>query len=378
MPTPLPTEADSLLVPPDADEVRFLGRGVISAIRPPEGLSPLQTVLMEAMFDALTGHPIDLGVEAIDPAAFAVGLARRNEAFRVRIVQVMILGALVLRPLPEEVAARVEAFARELSVADGMLGVVRDYAAGSFSLAAQDFDRNGYTAAWGDTAQATLHVSTGLEGPWATASDDAELAGRWRALEALPPGTLGRRVSELYRARGFAYPGTPGSAPPLLAQHDWVHVLADYGTTVESELEVFALIARASDDPRGFSLLAMVVSLFETGYLQAGAGLFEAFPGQLSRAGVATRVADAMRRGALVAGSVDFLGTDWFEVAHLDLDQARAHFGIVPKSAAARAAGSVSPWEPGGISPYQEQCGREAAAAAGLPYDSFGARASVP
>ena len=128
---------------------------------------------------------------------------------------------------------------------------------------------------------------------------DPELAARWCALELLPADTLGRRVTELYRARGFAYPGLPGSAPPLLAQHDWVHVLADYGTCVESELEVFAFIARANDDPRGFGLLAMVVSLFETGALAQGAGLFEAYPGQLSHAGVAVRLADAMRRGAL-------------------------------------------------------------------------------
>ena len=97
------------------------------------------------------------------------------------------------------------------------------------------------------------------------------------------------------------YPGRPGSAPPLLAQHDWVHVLADYGTTVESELEVFAFIARANDDMRAFSLLAMVVSLFETGYLRTGAGLFEARPGT-SRGARGDRVADAMRRGALVKG----------------------------------------------------------------------------
>ena len=60
-------------------------------------------------------------------------------------------------------------------------------------------------------------------------------------------------VFRLYQSRGFVFPGLPGSAPPLLAQHDWVHVLADYGTTVESELEVFAFIARANDDMRAFS-----------------------------------------------------------------------------------------------------------------------------
>ena len=31
----------------------------------------------------------------------------------------------------------------------------------------------------------------------------------------------------------------------------WIHVIADYGSTVESEIEVFGLIARADDDPAG-------------------------------------------------------------------------------------------------------------------------------
>jgi hypothetical protein len=191
--------------------------------------------------------------------------------------------------------------------------------------------------------------------------------------------SLGRRMWEFYRARGFVVPGRPGSAPPLLAQHDWVHVLADYGTSLESELEVFAFISRANDDPRGFSLLAMVVSLFETGYLWAGAGLFEAAPGQLSKDGVAVRVADAMRRGALcrdaVSGSdsVDFLALDWFDLAPLPLEEVRSRFGLVPKSDAASAAGSVGPWEPGGISEYQVARGRELARAAGRPYRAFGA-----
>ena len=125
---------------------------------------------------------------------------------------------------------------------------------------------------------------------------------KWCALEALPVGTLGRGVADFYRDRGFVYPGLPGSAPPLLAQHDWVHVLAGYGTTLENELEVFAFIARANDDPRGFSLLAMIVSLFETGNLATGAGLFEANPGHLHETGMAVRIADAMRRGALMRG----------------------------------------------------------------------------
>jgi hypothetical protein len=377
VPTPLPPTDQANLRPPGADEVALLARGVLTAIRPPSGHTEFQRILVDAAFEAMTGHAVPLDPEPIAADTFAEGLARRTEAFRTRILQTMILGALVLRPLPPEVAAQVERFARELSVDDGMLRVARRFAEGQLGLAAVDFDRNGYTSDWTPERAGALHAD-GLEEAWQQAVDDPALAERWAGLEHLPADSIGRRMWEFYRARGFAFPGSPGSAPPLLAQHDWVHVLADYGTKVESELEVFAFIARANDDPRGFSLLAMVVSLFETGYLETGAGLFEAFPGQLSRDGMAVRVADALRRGALTHGpddapDIDFLALDWFALAHRPVQELRAELGVPPKADAAVRAGSVGPWEPGGISEYQHATASEAAAAAGLIYESYGA-----
>ncbi len=377
-PIPLPSVLDQDLTPPDGDEVAFLGRGVMWAISPASGPTEFQTLLMRAVFEAMTSHGFDAAsVSPIDAGQFAVGMARRNAAFRTRIVQIMILGALVLRPLPVEVAHRITDFASALSVDDGMLEVARNFAVGDLGLAAVDFDRNGYTSDWSPARTEALHA-TGLAEAWALTSNDDELASRWEALGDLPAGTLGRRVWEFYRARGFAFPGRPDSAPPLLAQHDWVHVLVDYGTKVESELEVFGFIARANDDPRGFSLLAMVVSLFETGYLAHGAGLFDAFPGQLSHEGTAVRVADAMRRGAMSHGlehepDVDFLGIDWFLLADRPVEVLREQFGIVDKSPAALTAGSVGPWDVGGISDYQYRTARAAADAAGLAYDTYGA-----
>ena len=145
-----------------------------------------------------------------------------------------------------------------------------------------------------------------------------------------------------YRARGFTFPGRPESAPPNLAQHDWVHVLADYGSTVESEIEVFGLISRANDDPGAFSLLAMVLGLFETGYLYGAAkGFFEYDRGHLSRDvdRMAVRLADATYRGAMLAthlnetgrGSkaTDLLATDWFAHADRQLDEVRADYGLL-------------------------------------------------
>ena len=377
MPFPAPEVVD--LEPPAADEVAAVARGIMAAIRPPAGHTEVQQLLIGAAMDALTGHRVDVAALApIEPEPYALGLARRNEAFRTRVVQFMLLGALVLRPIPPSVVERVGTFARELSIDDALLAVARQFAEGHLGLAAFDFERNGYTADWSPEKARVLHTSRELAGAWDQSVADPELAARWAALEGLPVGTLGRRLWEFYRARGFVAPGNPGSAPPLLAQHDWVHVLADYGTRVESELEVFAFIARANDDPRGFSLLAMVVSLFETGYLATGAGLFESVPGQLSRHGMAVRVADAMRRGAVSHGldghpDVDLMAVDWFTLADRQVDELRDAFAICPKDARAVAAGSVGPWEAGGISEYQDRTGRAAAAREQRGYEAYGA-----
>ena len=373
MTVPLPSAAEADLHPPGPDEVAVLCRGFVSAAAPPGGLTEVQRLLLEATVPAMTGYPATLDGEPISADDFAAALARRDEMFRSRILQNMVFLALLLRPLPAVVADQVERFAAALAVEEDMLAVTRRFAAGTLGLAAIDFERNGYTAGWDGAGAEVLHTSQTLDSAWAPDVADPALAARWAALEELPAGTLGRRVTEMYRARGFVYPGRPGSAPPLLAQHDWVHVLAGYGTTVEAELEVFAFIARANDDPHAFSLLAMVVSLFETGYLRSGAGLFQYDQGHLSRTGMATRVADAMRRGAICPGSNDFLRTDWFAVADLPVEEARRRFGIPPKSAEALAAGSVGPWEPGGITPFQVRSGTAMAEQEDRPYDSFGA-----
>ena len=379
MPVPLPGADITDLRLPGPDEVELISRAVVTAVTAEDGLTETQRLLIKSVFSAMTGHPAVFDGHPLAPSELGEALRHRNEAFRTRIVQIMVLVGLVLRPIPEEVADRISRYASELSVEEGMLEVARRFASGNLGLAAFDFQRNGYTSDWSAEDAASLHTSAGLASPWDFDVDDSELAARWRSLERLPENSIGRRVTDFYRARGFSYPGLPGSAPPLLAQHDWVHVLADYGTTVESELEVFAFIARANDDPHGFSLLAMVVSLFETGYLRSGAGLFESSPGHLSQSGMAPRVADAMLRGARCEGSVDFLrGVDWFELADLTVEGARRHFGVIPKSVDAVEARSVGPWEQGGISPFQLQSGMRLAESEGRPYEAFGARVAEP
>src|SRR5438067_8257646 len=121
----------------------------------------------------------------------------------------MVLAALTLRPLPREVADRIADFARELCVDESMIGVARQFASGSLGLAAIDFERNGYTSEWRADDAHALHTSTELASAWDASVHDPGLAARWAALETLAPDSLGRRVWELYRSRGFSFPGTP-------------------------------------------------------------------------------------------------------------------------------------------------------------------------
>lgn len=375
MPVPFPTDATVDLSPPGRDEAVALARGAIGAISPEGGPTDLQRMLVHAITKSMTGHAVELdGLEPLGPEELASVLARRNETFRTRIVQVMVLCSLILVPLPEDVADRVARYAAELGVDEGMLRVARRYAQGNLGLALIDFERNGYTADWAPEHAAQLHTSRVLDDAWQQVGNDPALARRWRDLEQCAPGSLGRRVWEFYRCRGFAFPGLPNSAPPYLAQHDWVHVVTDYGTKVENELEVFTLIGRAIPDLRGFSLVAIVVNLFETGYLASGAGLFQYDRGHLSGTyvaeGMSERMADAMYRGAKCGR--DLLAVDWFAYGDWPVREVQQDLAIPDKSMTARAFGSKGPWEPGGISAYQLDCGRKLAAAENRAYEAYG------
>lgn len=73
------------------------------------------------------------------------------------------------------------------------------------------------------------------------------------------------------------------------------------------------------------------------------------------------------------SGETDLLGNDWFMYADWPLADLRAHFGLPRRSELAIASGSVTPWERGGISPFQYAAGQNAAAARGEEYQSYGA-----
>jgi len=401
MPVPLPPEGD-LLPPPDKDEVMITSRACVTAARGPDGLTDLQYHIWAAHIPSMTGIHVNPDyLEPMGPEEFAEAMRYRDKGFRIRMVEVMLLTAFVLDPVPYEVIDRIGDYARELSVDVGMIQIARDQCKGARVLVDMDSARAGYSArndpaASNDRsnpsptpAPPTPAASTGADATTDATTDavidpviDPALAARWESLGDLAPSTLGRKVWEFYRSRGYRFPGTAGSASPYLAQHDWIHVLAEYGTTVESEVEVFGLISRANDDPAGFALLAMSISLFQSGTIGAN-DVFGRERLDLTRNSrkIGIRLADAMYRGAIVAanfGGQDLLAVDWMSMADRDIDEVRSLMGLPAKSFVTLEHGSVGPWDEGGITSFQLSAGRSLAAELGEAYDSFGASVAGP
>jgi hypothetical protein len=332
---------------PDAATILAVARGCVGAASPDGAhLTPVQTSVVHALTEAMTGFDVDF--DGLDPIAaddLGAALADQAPAFRTRIMQVIVLAELILHPIPSDVARRVEEYSCAIGVQEDLVRVARHYAEGHLGLAAFDLRRTGYLERWKPETASALHTKTELAEPFEADCNDPALHQRWHELEELPAGTLGRAVTDFYRARGFVYPGMPGSAPPYLAQHDWLHCIADYCSRLDGEFEVFGLIGRADPDPRGFTWIATIIGLFDTGVHDAE-GLFRMDVSErwLEKPGMDVRLADAMRRGAICGR--DLMTIDYFEHAERPLVEMPDVLGIPPKSPAAIASGSTSPFDP--------------------------------
>jgi hypothetical protein len=344
----------------DADEVTLVGRGIATAVSPDSGITDVQADLLEAIAAALTGISVDYrSLEPLGPEELADVLAGRDLGYRHRIVQHMVLGELVLRPIPVVVAHRVATYAEVLGVTDDFVRVARRYAQGAYGLAWMDLQRNGFVEHVRDANGEELPREAATKAdPFLPARADPQLEARWAAFADLPGESLGRCVWEMYDARGFGLPGSPGGAPPYLAQHDFVHVLSDYGTNLKGELEVFAFIGRADPDPKGFAWLATLIGLFETGYISS-AGFFDRDVRErnIRAPGMHQRIADAIRRGKVVCDSygLDLFEVDYHGLAARPVGEIRELLRVPPKSSSAIEGGSAGLYDPEGMSESQRR-----------------------
>jgi hypothetical protein len=304
--------------------------GALAAV--PDGPTPLQWTMLEAVVRHVFGSDLDpRNVPVLDPAQLADALLTGRA--RLLAVHLMVTLEFVRHPEPLGLAESVARYADALDVDEPMVSAARHFADDQALLLYLDIQRNAeFTEQTWRGARAgrwwrLLRNKLAYQGLVA----DPEIAARWRSLDACPEGSWGRAVAEFYHRHGFPYPGERDGISEVGARHDFVHVLAEYPPTPEGEIDVFALIAAAMPDPKGFTQFAMTLGLFQNGAIRhvAGKRIRIARTDTLADPGAPARWADAMRRGA--ACTADVLNVDHFAMKALPLDEARERLGIVPK-----------------------------------------------
>lgn len=162
---------------------------------------------------------------------------------------------------------------------------------------------------------------------------DPALAARFRALSALPEGTLGQRFFAEFTARGLAFPGEPGGLPERMLHHDLMHTINGYGTDAAGECELAGFYA-GSCPGDSFTFIVTVLATFHLG--------MPVSPAQVKPAHGAfdpARVLAAFLRGRRLR--VDVMGAwDYWALMPLPVEDVRRQLGIgdLPESGSLQAA----------------------------------------
>ena len=313
------------------EEGLLFARGVIGGLSVVGYPTRLQCQIIAQVAQHMMG--VDLDVTAIEPldAAEIAGLIP-DPWTRRRLVQSVVTLELLEDPTPE-LARHVRKFSRALGVDEPMVRAARRAADGQMALMYADIQRNSYYTEEAIHAALRGHVWRLVRSKVAYSNVVASRAieRKWAGLADMPAGSLGRATAEFYRVHHFPLPGARRGIGEVGAQHDFVHVLADYPTDPEGEIDVFAFIASSMFDPKGFVQLVMTLGLFQNATIThvAGKKVPIARAGTLDDPGAASRFGDSLHRGTLC--KVDALGIDHFAVADQPLDALREQFAIPPR-----------------------------------------------
>jgi hypothetical protein len=320
------------LIPPE--HTLPIIQGALGCLRAVPG-DPEQVQLdtLAAIAELVAGAAVDIntlpGMSATELADAVTDLTLRRVA-----VSLLVTMELIIHPVPSELDSSVRAYARALGIDTPMLRAAHQFAENHIALMYHDIERQSWYTKETARRIARGHLFEILRSKLASLGGpgDPVIAARWRALESCPDGSWGRAVADFYHQHGFTYPGEKGSIREVGAEHDWVHVLADYPPDPEGEIDVFAFIAASMRNPEGFAMLASTLGLFQNGSLRHIAGEYVSIAraDTLSDPDAAWRFADAMRRG--FATTVDVLaGIDHFAYRNTPLEDARDRFSVAVK-----------------------------------------------
>ncbi len=260
-------------------------------------------------------------VEAITPeqvAKVVVDPHRRKRAVQLALVTAMVDGEVT--PAQQ---AEVAALAQALAVNERGVEVLGQVAGQHLGMARFHVARRGmgkfFARAYEEEGLAGLRKMMSI---LTGGGEDPELAWRYRELGLLPQGSLGRTYWEHCTQRHFAFPGEKGGIPQRMVFHDFGHVLAQYDTTPEGEIQQGAFQAGFIRND-GFVFLLFVIMQFHLGIkltpvAEGYRGLFDP-----------KKVLRAVERGAACRVDLSDGWSPWDVVAR-PIDQVRAEYGIMP------------------------------------------------
>ncbi len=331
--------------PPTPEEATTILGGLRAALDAAgAGPSAVQVAVVDALAARFAGDGLP-SLADVAPVAPAILLeALPGASGRSLVAHTCVLLELLDHPVRPEVERHVEQYLDALGVPVPEVEIARDTAREQLVRLHADLIRNSWY-----TEQTILGVATGKLWEYARSKlayygvvGDEEVARRWESLRDCEAGTWGRSVADFYEAHGFPFPGERHGIYEIGALHDWVHVLTDYSTDPDGEINVFAFIAATMSDPRGFVQFIFTLALFQNASVATVGGL----PVRIARAdtlsdeGAADRLADAFWRASQCTAD-PMGGVDHFSLADEPLEGLRRKWSVVPKSVASPGAHDV-------------------------------------
>ena len=300
---------------------------IVSAAGP---MGASQRAVMEAAKKVILRLDADIdALQPVTPAELAAGFPVPE------LRQQFINGALVISladgvPAPETVA-RIAAFAEALGVDTPALTDLRRLAEHHMLIFKIDFLRRSQIAG-------IMKNQLEQKGPLGLVKsvltmrglmEDPALAARYRAWAKLPADTLGHQLIAFYDKNGFSLPGERKGFPEAGLWHDLCHLLGDYGTDPEGEVQV-AAFSSGFMKTRPIYIVLFAVMIFSAGVnVRPSAEDFTTI-GVLGKPGMAERMFAAIERGAQVNQDLSDKW-DYWAYADLPIDEVRRRLNILPK-----------------------------------------------
>lgn len=283
-----------------------------------------ERALLEAAADAI-GAAADVGaLGAIEPEELAAAFL--DPLHRTRVVQAMMITALIDGEASRDEVAVIEQFAKALDVDEPRIRNLHHVIDGQIVRLRFDFLRR---VPLPRKLVADMWNEEGLRGIWkvirmATQSGrgEPELAWRYKQIGLLPEGTLGRAWWTHMTERKFAFPGEPGGLLEKQCHHDLTHVLTGYDTDAPGETQLACFYAGYyREDP--FAMVFMVLVMFHLGVrlvpVITSPGTMQFNPRKALR---------ALERGAGCTRDLTD-GWNYWDDLPLPIDEVRRKYGIV-------------------------------------------------